>query len=560
LNSLAPGEVISFSLVAQVDDTPWQAHLPQSLENMVILTDEEQNLWNISSLTTLLDPDLAGVQSGETHDRQTSTFGPDAYFFTWGGQPVSEGDGVLQEIISPWNPEQVLLLISGARDDSVHKASQALSLETRLPEMEGATALVREVHPAPPPELESQALDLTLADLGYTDETLYGIHSQEAAYWFFAPWSWQLSDEAYFRLLFSHSGIIDEQASALTILLNGTPLTSVALDRENTQRGDVTVNLPDSLIRRGSRNKLSLQVWMQPNKDECDLIDVRQVWLNVFQDSALHLAHREQAAGLLDLTHYPYPFDTRPDLGDLLFVLPEEPGRVEQEGLLRLIAALGNSAGGTGFSPSVSLGSDADPEVLSRHHLIFIGRPSILPFIEKINPLLPQPFVSGTDEVEHQVGEVLLRLQPDASLGYIQELPSPWNEERALLVVTGTTDEGVAWAADRLTQRLWELEGNLVLIYNEGNDIQPLDTRELTRSGVASALTTTVPELVASPTVTPTLQPEPTASPVPAATNPSFGSLGRPTRLPPWVMLLAGATLVIVVSIFGVASWQARRR
>jgi len=255
----------------------------------------------------------------------------------------------------------------------------------------------------------------------------------------------------------------------------------------------------------------------------------------------------------LNLDQYPYPFTSPPDLSGLLFVLPEQPDPAEQDSLLRLVAALGSLTGYSDFRPNVALGHP-DPETLSRYHLVFIGRPAHHALLQQINPLLPQPFVPGSDQVEHQVGQVLLRLPPGSSVGYIQELPSPWNEDKALLVVTGTDGEGVTWAANRLTRRLWELGGNLVLVQQGGEEIQTLDTRKLTPSGLATAVATAVPVETITATVVPTAEPTP---PPPSGTfPPSESSSG----LPPWVMLLAGATLMITLVIFGVAIWRSRRR
>lgn len=554
LPALSPGEVASFSLTLQLTDTVQLLSAVPSLENVVILANEAQVAINIRSLTTAIGPVPAEKEF-------IVSSGQDGYFFTQDGQPVPEGDGILQEIISPWDRQYAILLVTGVNSDAFHKASQSLGLENRFPEMKGPAALVREIRPSPPITVALET-GLTLADLGYTDQTVYGVHEQELVYWFHVPFEWEITKDAYLRLAFSHSEAIDEQVSMLTVLLNGAPLATVTLDQENATEGSLQVHLPDSHIQRGSNNKISIRASMDTDRDRCKAIDFQQIWLSISQESLLHLDHRMQDVNVLDLDAFPFPFHTQVDLSDVLFVLPPVPGLVEQEALLQLAAVLGNAAGGTWLSPAVYLGEVPGVEMLDRYHVVVIGRPTINPMIQQINPLLPQPFVPGTDEVEHQVGEVLLRLSPDTPLGYIQEIPSPWNAHRALLVVTGTTDEGVAWATHALSHQMWRLKGNLALVREgeEGIEIQSIDTRGLTRSGLASVAATAVPELTPVATVTPAPEGGPTSSGTSTPTTPSPSIEGEKSNLPTWVMAFAGATAVVVLVILGGAVWWSRQR
>ena len=177
--------------------------------------------------------------------------------------------------------------------------------------------------------------------------------------------------------------------------------------------------------------------------------------------------------------------------------------------------------------------------------------------LRRVNAQLPQPFLPDSDLIEQKLDEVVLRLPPDVSLGYVQLIPLPWNEGRAFLALTGTSDKGVAWSVWALVSRLWELEGNLALV--RGEEIDTIDTRKLTRSGVGIAVSTAVPELTpVAPTSTPVPSIGTTTGPVTAtatlATQPS-GETG-----PGWLIPLVATTVVVVLAIFAVAIWQARRR
>ncbi|MCP4539480.1 MAG: DUF11 domain-containing protein, partial [Chloroflexi bacterium] len=551
--SLSPDEANSFYVTLQLSDTvPAFAHT-YALENMAILADEDGTLLNASSLTMM----LGDTQRDET---QIISSNQDDYFFVQDGQPIPEKDGILQEITSPWDPAKVILLITGESDAAVYKAGQALGLGNHFPAMTGQVAQVRDIQPSPPVTVTPD-VDYALADLGYTDKIVYGAYNQEVEYWFSVPVDWQLADNANFRLFFNHTEIIDPDASTLTVFLNRAPLASVALDEDNANSGELEFSLPSSHIRYGTSNLLSIQVWMQTDEAECDRIDAEQIWLSISKDSSFHLSHYEQAVSILNLSYFPLPFDSRPNLDDVLFVLPASLQGSESGNLLRLAAALGNATNGTGFSPSVSLGTEAlNDEILSQYHIIVLGRPTSNPFFQQINSLLPQPFVPGSDQVMPQVGEVRLRLASGTSLGFIQEIPSPWNEHKALLAVTGTTDEGVTWATEALMRQTRQLGGNLVLVRDGGEEIQALDTRSLTPSGLVTALSTAVPELTPEAVLTPTLEVETTDTEMPVQPTPLPGASGDQNGLPTWVLAVVAGTVAVVVTIFAIVLWRSRRR
>lgn len=554
LTSLSPGEAAFFSLELQLVNTAQLSPPAPLLENTVVLVDEASLPLNVSSLTTIVGP-------VPTDERRVASSRQSDYFFVQNGQPVPEGDGILQEIISPWDVQKVVMLITGVSGEAIYKAGQALGMETRFPEIEGPVALVREIRSFSP-ATTTLATDLTFADLGYTDQKMLGAYCvKRAIYYFPVPMNWRLTLDAHLRLLLTHSEALDEQASTLSILLNDVPLSTVSLVQENVAAGDLKISLPNANVRPGTANKLTVQILMKPSGD-CVGIDSERAWMNISQNSVLHLDHQIEDVTRWDLSSFPFPFNAQADLGDVLFVLPPIPGLVEQEALLRMASFLGNAADGTGFSPSVSLGGALRAETLSRYHVIAIGRPSTNPLIQQINPSLPQPFVSSADEVEYQVGQVFLRLPPDTPLGYVQELESPWNEQRALVVVTGTADEGIAWATYALTRQGWRLKGNLALVRRgeEEVEVQSIDTRGMSSRELVSTLVTTMPELTPVATITLTSEIGTDRGGVAGPPTPLPSQTGVRGGLPTWVMLAVGATMMIVLIIFGVAAWRFRRR
>lgn len=563
LSPLSPGEHTAFSITLQLRDIqPLSSTLPL-LENMVVLTDETQKPVNISSLSTRVGDEL----------RKELIVSPvrSDYFFTREGYPVPEDDGILQEIISPWDSQKVILMITGLSDEAVHKAAQALGLDTGLLSMEGPAALIREVQPSSP-VTETWMADFTLSDFGYGDWIGYGVYprSPKIDYWFDVPRDWYYTNGSYLSLHFAYSGAIDVQNSSLTVLFNNSPLSTVFFTKTSAAEHSLRVDISGTDIKPGASNKLSVQsaIYMGSGT-ECKDFDLTQAWLKVFGDSQLHLETRqEKRVDVLTLDYFPAPFDERPDLSNVLFVLPPDPEAMEVESLLLITSRLGRSAKFERINSRVSLGKPSDA-LLQDHHVVVIGRPTRNPLFHELNTLLPQPFIPDTDEVENRMGEVVLRLPSTISLGYVQELQSPWNEALSLLVVTGTQDEAVAWAASALNRQSWRFIGNLALVREgtEGMEVYSVDTRRLTSSSQATTLLTAVPELtpVATPTVTPTLDSGANNSSItPTLTlTPSEENLPDPAvaeGLPGWATIFIGVTAIAVIAIFVIAIWRFRRQ
>ncbi len=554
LPSLSPGARLSFSLMLQLTETVSFSPTIQTLENQAILVDRARKPVNVTSLASSVgEGDATEVTLGAQSD----------FFFVQDEQPAFEEDGVLQELLFPRDPQKVILLITGLSDAAVHKAGQALDLRADLFGMEGPAALVKEVRSAPP-TIEPLETAFTFADLGYGDRTTYGFHPRAPLldYWFDVPRGWHDTNEAYLRLIFNHSQAIDVESSALTILLNGAPVATIPLVEEDAD--DLLIDIPSTYLKPGARNRVSIRPAMQMRGDEvCENIPIDQAWVSVSRLSSLHLGQQvTNVDQILDLDDFPFPFNTQPDLGDVLFMLPLDPSPVELEASLQMAFALGGASGGDGTNLTVSLGEASASTRLQDYYIVAIGRPTRNPVIQEINSSLPQPFIPGADEVENRLGKLILRLPPDVSLGYVQEFPSPWNETLAFLVVTGTSDKGVAWAASALNRQAWRFSGNLALVREaeEGFEVRSFDTRRLTSSGQAATLLTAVPELtpVSTPTVTPTLETEDPSvlTSTPTAMSPGEGKAG--VNLPVWVMAFIGITGMTVVVMLLLGLWRFR--
>ncbi len=386
----------------------------------------------------------------------------------------SEGQGVIQELVSPWNPLRLILVVTGDSDEGLSKASQALNREVHLLSMQGPVAVVQEVFPPELAESHHDA-DFTLADLDYEEEVVYGTRPHTLDYRFHMPVDCTLTGEARFTLYFGHASPVSPSNSSLDVYFNDIPIQSVLLDESNASGGALEVLLPSWLIRTGD-NDLRISVEMNvDNEDKCVFLDAAHLWTAIYSHSHVHLPCTPQdMEPALDL--FPYPFNKRPGLSGLLLVLPDAPQQIDYDLMLKVATGLGAVDQGDALTLDVATADLLTQENRQDRDLFLIGRPSGHTWIAELNDRLPQPFEPGTDLLQPQLESAVWVQDSSRSIGLIEELAAPWDLERTILVLTGTTDEGVVLASEVLFSGVDALAGNVVLV-EESDGPDDLDIR-----------------------------------------------------------------------------------
>lgn len=500
---------------------------------------------------------------------------PTANFFVYNGLAVPDNDGVIQEFISPWNQGEVVLMMSGLTEVAVARAARAMSSEANFPGLQGEVALISDFHKIldshPPKEL---AIDMTLAEISdRSNEDIFGGQNledigfysrdllQEIDYQFSLPGNWDITEEAYLDLSFLHSQTIDLQKSALTVLVNSLPVSTIALTEETSGRKPIRIDLGAAIFKPGQENLLTLLVDLRLI-DRCVPDQAERTWFIINEpDSILHLPRNIVPAPPLDFRYLPAPFDTTTTMSNTIFVPPRTPTSEDWLTLLQLSAGLGALVDGQTLYPQVSFGEPISETMLSNYDIIAFGLPTENNLLQAINSALPQPFIPGLNQIDQQIDDVILRLPEGTNLGYLQLLESPWNNDRALLALTGTSPDGLSWAIDIFLNRYRRLSGNLAMV--TANRLEVLDTRLLTSRGapgaVATVIATMVPEASSAPIAPPTATPTVVATRADMSTAESEPLQSR-SELPSWLVPFVGFNVVVVVVIFGIVLWQTRKK
>lgn len=462
-------------------------------------------------------------------------------------QDMHPNDGILQMAVSPWNTGRALLVVGGNSDAGVVKAAQALSNENVQTIGNHDLALVADVAPLTAPQANSAIPrdTRTFAELGYGILTMNGVGQTDTFVRFTIPPGYTATEDSYLDMTFNHSGLLDFSRSGLTVFMNGNLIGSVLLSEQTASTTTQRIKIPVSSLNTGT-NELQFETDLAP-LSQCSLIDFGNLWLSVLPESVLHLPLQPATAGatsLRDLSSFPYPFASDPTLSNLGFILPKgDPSA--WNAAAQIASQLGRQSPGALFNIGVAFDGAIPDDIRNNRDLIVIGLPSETKLLADINDSLPAPFEKGTNVAVIKGQQVSYRFPTDTNLGYLELLNSPWNADRMILAVVGSTPAGVMQAETALTNPSLRnrLKGNFVLV--NGQTLSVADTRTgLGLAGIGDAANVS-PQASVANAATPAAQ-QGTASTV-------FSSDTG------WIPLVVGGLLLMIVVVAIIAAVTRRR-
>lgn len=459
---------------------------------------------------------------------------------------MQDDDGILQMAISPWNTGRAVLVVGGNSDLGVIKAAQALSNENIQTVGDRSLALIANVLPPTTsrPNTSIPQEMRTFTDLGYGILTMNGVGRSEQIVRFSMPPGFVATGDAYLDLAFNHSGLLDFNRSGLTVFLNGNLIGSVLLSQQTATTTTQRIKIPVSSLETNI-NELKFEVDLAP-LSQCSFLDFSNLWFSILPESVLNLplsAATADAVTLRDLGSYPYPFTSEPTLSNLAFVLSKNDP-ASWNAAAQIALQLGRQAAGALFNPAVAFDGEIPEDVRNSRNLIVVGLPTNLTILEELNQSLPAPFEVGSNVAVLQGQQVAYRFPAESDLGFLELLASPWNSERVILAVVGTTAEGVRQASTALTDGLLRsrLKGNFVLVNNESLSVAD------TRTGLGLANVSAEGGAAAEvPVTSGQTASEPAQAPVFSSGNVS------------WIPMVVGGLLIAILLVIIIAALTRRR-
>jgi len=408
----------------------------------------------------------------------------------------------------------------------VIKASQAFSTGKIIAVEKPDVSLIATVNPSNQDSVISE--DKTFKDLGYESQTMGLFGESYLSYTFYTSPEQASSEGAYIDLVVSHSDLINYDGTGLSVRLNNEVVGGLQLSKETP--ATLQIKLVPGVIRRGI-NRLEIISDIIPYFT-CYSTDLSSTWVTISETSSIHLPISDQKLNIGDsvnLRDFPYMFLGNRNLSDLAFVVaPNDP--VSWDYAARVAYYIGAKGGVPLVNLYATYADNIPDEILQKYNLLTFGQASNLPFISKINDLLPAPFKPGSDEAVQPSMQVNYSLLPDTSVGYLQLLPSPWNSDRVIMAVLGNNLDGIPMAGTTLMQDdlVARLAGNFAVLY--ADQVVTTDTRlGISKESIVGQLPVAV-----------------TVTPIPQLTVPPTAGVKIESR-PSWILPVFGVVTIGIV-------------
>ena len=267
---------------------------------------------------------------------------------------------------------------------------------------------------------------------------------------------------------YSYANYISYTNSAITVNLNNVPISTLPLGLGATGEQRVIVPLKRENVLLGTVNNIRFDLLLNKELD-CSLFDPRASWMIVHDTSLLYLPYKINTQ-VKDLMSFLHPFYYLASEPDILISLPPKPTSDELRGMANFSFNLGSQLRRQpNFNIQVSLNPQLDTTAYRNFNFLIIGKPTRNLLLAVINNDLPQPFVPGEDSLALQQQIGLYRIEPGVGLGLVEVMAAPWNPLRGITVVTGTSDEGLAWVINQIAKPdlIYNISGNLSFIQQD---------------------------------------------------------------------------------------------
>lgn len=471
-------------------------------------------------------------------------------------QIIPDSNGIIQLAANPQNQQLAIMVVTSTAAEGIAKAGRALAGQTSVFGLSGPVIIVESMTDAGFVRQEIVGNRARFSELGFDSfAVVNGARIQAIDVDFTIPADGQLSTDAYVDVIYNYSSSINPSNATMTVLFNSVPVGSAYLERlagteTASQYRTLRAQIPPALANIGGDNRVSILVDLQGDYG-CDLPNDDALWFAVSNESELYIPRvpfdAERSPAMALVRNFPEPFNRRPDLANLIVTLPDVPSLADLTQMSRVLSAIASSAtGATRFSTRVILGGGISSEDLVEKDIIAIGRPSTNSFVRAINNVLPQPFIEGEDVLQQVLENVTYRLTSDINLGLLQTIVSPWDSQRSLLLISGTSLVGQEFAVTALLDRqgLYNRNGNVVFVSAQSSSaLNTAQVRDIDLiDAVMASLENVEPTITPTPTVSIDMAQTPivTVTPQPTVTLPASPTVAV---LQPFVTLSPAVTM-----------------
>jgi hypothetical protein len=370
---------------------------------------------------------------------------------------LGKGEGMLAEIITGApGAQRRWIIIGGADSEGLEKAAQALGSEIALRNVPSNPWIITET-PAVSPIAERLAQpsggSLTFESLRDGGITLRGLFRNQTVRTINFPPGYQTTPGGYIDLDLAHSGAL-EKTSAFDVRLNDVVIGSVALTPQNAASTRQRLFIPAGITGRDP-STLSVSSYLDIGLVDCAHRNEERAWIDLGGNSTINLASTSLIIN--DLSRLGMICLRDAFLRRAAILIPAE-NSPERNDLLKAVGIhLGRQlAGMPVLWPQVATyapGIPPDPARLQGRSGLILGSAFQWPLAFGKNLRLA---IEGMESPSSSImlrGEAVPVSDFDASLSFVQLLPSPWSKGELFATIGGVNANGGETTMDLLTDR-----------------------------------------------------------------------------------------------------------
>ena len=366
-------------------------------------------------------------------------------------------------------------------------APMPASAKTTSPD---AQPVAQEIPPTPTPLPEinkfSETIDFTLFDIEQPTFTLY--YPSAYAFSFSLPNQWILYTTNGTGYIDIHYDLFEDWSTDATAIVPNSVFRTYGPERpfldvmvNNVMAGSFTpevgtdkrvrIDLPaDVVLAQNTENAFkdfTVEIQYYGNRDNFCYYDGA---VKIYDDTRIGFGF-VPLNPQRNIADFPRPLTQDSFLAETIqIVIPDNSTSGDLEALATVSAAVGGGTYGN-VNLNVLKAADAKPEVIKDHSVIVIGQPRNNNFLLSLyqRQLLPTGLF-GNNIIQYGGNDLA---ETD---GVLQEIQSEYNPTYTFFVVTGGSDEAVMRAAKALSSLPIGLEGNLLVVRDDGPEPVYLET------------------------------------------------------------------------------------
>lgn len=333
----------------------------------------------------------------------------------------------------------VIIITSNKEEELVH-AAQFLMDEDRISQETGSCIYVkRSDH-----DLEKKSTvrnwEYTVAELSGNPDGIYlqGPFHQEQTVFLTNSTGHILGSTGSMDLHFRYSENLDFNRAVLTVLVNDVPVASKKLSKELAGNDTLSVELPEDFIGKKITN-ITFAFELELPDTYCTPWGDDTPWAYLTGESTVFLP--VGSSRLFDFEQLPYPFVGGSIFQEVSMVVADQMTAEELQLFGQVMGLYGQGA--LPYTDlQVKRQSDITNEELTDRHLMILGTFSDLPFLQDVKDELP--FAIDTVNGRFLSNEQMLLSESYAkSIATMQMIPSVYNDERVMLIITSPDDKSL---------------------------------------------------------------------------------------------------------------------